>query len=106
RVREALERLNPALPSSVLDEALRKVSLLDNPRLINNNFTVHRLLTEGVEVTFQQADGSEQTEKIWLVDWNNPSHNNWLVVNQFRVLDRGGRAQVLDLVVFLNGLPI
>jgi type I restriction enzyme R subunit len=37
RLREALERLNPDLPSDLLDEAFRKLTRTESPSLIQNN---------------------------------------------------------------------
>lgn len=105
RLKEAICRLNPQVGEEVVSEAIRRVCTLDSPNLLVNNLAIHRLLTDGVDVPVRQADGSYQTKKVWLIDREQAEANDWLVVNQFRVQDRG-RPKILDMVVFVNGLPL
>ncbi len=106
RLREAISRLNPRFGDELVEEAVRKVCTLASPSMLANNLEIHRLLTEGVDVTVRQEDGSFRTRKVWLVDRQDPEQNDWLVVNQFYVRERGRRRKELDLVMFLNGLPL
>jgi type I restriction enzyme R subunit len=104
RLREALGRINPKIPAAALDEAVRKVGLTESASLIENNRTLHKLLTDGVDVSYQ-ADGREVHDKVWLIDFDTVSSNDLLVVNQFTVIeDRRNRRA--DVVVFVNGLPL
>src|ERR1700686_940944 len=50
RLRKALARLNPDLPSDTLDDAFRKLKRTDAPSLIERNRAMHRMLVEGVTV--------------------------------------------------------
>ncbi|MBA4601801.1 type I restriction endonuclease subunit R [Thermoactinomyces mirandus] len=106
RLREAVSRLNPRFGDEVVEEAVRKVCTLASPSMLANNLDIHRLLTEGVDVTVRQEDGSFRTQKVWLVDRQHAEQNDWLVVNQFSVREPGRRMKKLDLVMFLNGLPL
>lgn len=65
----------------------------------------HRLLTDGIEVSFRDRDGRERHELVWAVDWRDPGSNDWLVANQF-IVKEGDHHRRLDIAVFLNGLPI
>ena len=58
RLRQALQRLNPAVPSDAVDEAFRRLTRPDSPSLIANNHVIHKYLVEGVPVEYQRADGS------------------------------------------------
>lgn len=106
RLREAISRLNPQYDDEVVEEAVRKVCTLGSPSMLVNNLEIHRLLTEGVDVTVRQEDGNFRTRKVWLLDRQDPEQNDWLVVNQFSVREPGRRMKKLDLVMFLNGLPL
>ncbi len=53
RLRDALARLNPTLPQEALDEAFRQFTRTDSPNLITNNHRFHRLLIDGVPVSYQ-----------------------------------------------------
>jgi len=104
RLRTALESINPNIPPDALEEAIRKLSRSESPSLIENNRRFHRMLTDGVDVSYMQ-DGREVHDKVWLLDLEELENNDWLAVNQFTVTeDRRNRRP--DIVVFVNGLPL
>ena len=49
RLRSALSRLNPNVPESALDEALRKITWTETPSLVENNRRFHRPMTDGAD---------------------------------------------------------
>ena len=104
QVTAAVDRLNPHIPPEARAEALRQIQRLHSPELISNNETFHRLLTEGVNVTYQQA-GYPRGDYVWLIDFAHPENNEFYVVNQFTLLDNGVNKRP-DIVLFVNGLPL
>src|SRR5438046_7274001 len=46
RLRQALARLNPDLPSDTLEDTLRKLKRTDAPSLVERNRAIHRMLIE------------------------------------------------------------
>lgn len=50
RLREAIRRLNPAVPEEAREEALRKVLRVATPSLVQTNRVFHQMLRIGVEV--------------------------------------------------------
>ncbi|MFH0938474.1 MAG: type I restriction endonuclease [Planctomycetota bacterium] len=56
RLRNALVRLNPAVPAEAIEDAFRMVSRADAPSLVQSNRIFHRMLTDGVDVEYQ-SDG-------------------------------------------------
>jgi type I restriction enzyme R subunit len=105
RLREALDRLNPQIPAEARDEALRKVLNPESPSLVANNRKFHGMLRDGVEVEYRRSDGSIAGDRVRLIDYEDPDNNNWLVVNQFTVVEAGHNRRA-DVVVFINGLPL
>jgi type I site-specific restriction-modification system R (restriction) subunit len=105
RLQTKLEDLNPKIPLEGLQEALRKLRLISHPTLIENNRAFHRLLVEGVDVEFRNADGQIVHDKVWLIDFANPEANEFLAVNQFTV-EEGHFNRRADVVVFINGIPL
>ena len=105
RLTAALERINPELPSSSLDQVVRTVLRVEHPSLVENNRRFHRLLVNGVDVEVKQPDGSTRTDKVWLADFAHPSLNDFLAVNQFTVVEAGHKRRP-DVVLFVNGLPL
>ncbi|BBL74215.1 type I restriction endonuclease subunit R [Methylomagnum ishizawai] len=104
RTREALARLNPNLPPTARDEALRKLKHPEAPGLIANNRTFQRYLVEGVPVEYP-GEGRIVGALARLFDFDAPENNDWRVVNQYTVKD-GQHTRRPDLVVFINGLPL
>jgi type I site-specific deoxyribonuclease, HsdR family len=105
RLRDAIERLNPAIPIEAREEALRKVLRHDAPSLIGNNRAFHRMLRDGVSVEYRRDDGSIAGDYVRLIDFDNPDANDWLAVNQFTVIENQNNRRP-DIVVFVNGLPL
>lgn len=105
RLRDAIERLNPAIPSDAQDEALRKVLRIGSPSPTQTNRAFHKMLRDGVEVEYPRPDGSIAGDHVRLVDFDDPQANDWLAVNQFAVVE-GQHHRRPDLVAFVNGLPL
>ena len=104
RLQIALENINPNIPPHAIEEAVRKIARTDSPSLIENNRRFHRMLTDGVDISYMQDD-REVHDKVWLLDLEDLDNNDWLAVNQFTVIeDRRNRRP--DIVVFVNGLPL
>ncbi len=105
RLRTALARLNPNIPPDALEEAIRKLGRVDSPVPVVNNRRFHIFLTDGVPVEYQGQDGRIINANARLIDFDHPDQNDWLVVNQFTVIEHG-RNRRPDVVVFVNGLPL
>src|SRR6266566_3479935 len=105
RLRDAIARLNPAIPSDTREEALRKVLRHDAPSLVGNNRAFHRMLRDGVPVEYRRDNGSIAGDYVRLIDFDNPDANDWLAVNQFAVIEAQNNRRP-DIVVFVNGLPL
>ena len=105
RLRAALPRFNRRLLAETREEVLRRATRLTSPSLEENNLAFHRMLTKGIEVQVRRDGGGMRGDLGWLVDFDEPDNNDWLVVNQFTVIE-GKYNRRPDVMVFLNGLPI
>ena len=105
RLREAIRRLNPAIPEEAREDALRKVLRVGTPSLNQTNRTFHAMLRDGVPVEYPRADGSIAGNHARLLDFDDATANDWLAVNQFTVIE-GQHNRRPDIVVFVNGLPL
>lgn len=103
-LRKAVNRINPTIPQDSREDAIKQIQRLNSPELIANNEAFHRMLTEGIKVSYQK-DGNERGDLIWLIDFNNPEDNDFFVVNQFTVIENGVNKRP-DVVLFVNGLPL
>jgi type I restriction enzyme R subunit len=105
RLREAIRPLNLSIPEEAREEALRKVLRVGTPSLTQTNRAFHRMIRDGVDVEYPRGDGSIKGDKVLLVDFSDVQSNDWLVVNQFTVIE-GQHNRRPDIVVFINGLPL
>ncbi|KXG42688.1 type I restriction endonuclease subunit R [Tepidibacillus decaturensis] len=103
RVKDALFRINKDIPRAALEDAFRQVITFNSPSLVENNHHFHKLLTEGIEVSFKEKD-LIRTKRAYLVDFEHMDRNDFLVVNQFTILGLENRRP--DLILFINGLPL
>ncbi len=102
---EAARRLNPGIPDEALQSALRQVQISETPSLIEENRRIHRLLVDGIDIEYRRADGSIKGDKVRLIDFANPANNDFMVTNQFTVVESGHNRRP-DVVAFVNGLPL
>ena len=105
RLRDALARLNPSLPPTAIDDAVRKLSNPEGAELEARNRAFHRMLVNGVNVEYRATEGAIRGDQARAIDFDNPSNNDCLAVNQFTVTENRN-ARRPDIVLFLNGLPL
>jgi type I restriction enzyme R subunit len=104
RLREAIQRLNPDIPTVAREDALQQVMELGIPALLSANRAFHQLLVGGVPVQYQK-DGETRGDFVHLVDWSDPSKNEFWAVNQFTIKGPHNTRRA-DIVLFVNGLPL
>ncbi len=105
RLEEAVDRLNPHIPSEARHDALKKVIATETPSLIEENRRLHRAIVEGIDVEFYAEDGTIRGDKVRLIDFDDPTSNDWLALDQFTVIENGNNRRP-DVLVFVNGLPL
>lgn len=105
RLREAIERINPTLTAAQVREVSRKVTDGFGEDLGENNHAFHRILTEGVKIQVHVEGSGVEGRQAWMVDFNNPDNNDWLVTNQLTI-DGPQKTHRPDVIVYLNGLPV
>jgi type I restriction enzyme R subunit len=104
RLRAALVDLNPDVPRKAIEEAILRVRDVASPEPIRDHLDFHELLVEGVPVTVLD-EGEERAARVRLVDFDDPDRNEFLAVNQFRIVI-GQKNRRPDILLFVNGLPL
>lgn len=104
RLDNAVRRINSTIPIDAQQDAVKQVMRIASPDVLSNNETFHRLLTEGIPVT-KRVDGQERGDRVFLIDFENPLNNEFLVVNQFTIVENGVNKRP-DIILFVNGLPL
>jgi type I restriction enzyme R subunit len=104
RLRKAVTRINPDVPAGLREEAMKELTRISSPELLANNETFHRFLTEGIPVS-HYIQGDERGERVWLIDFDNPYNNDFVVANQFTIIENG-QTKRPDVILFVNGMPL
>lgn len=104
RLQEAIAKFNPSIPYEAQEEALKKVLRSDSPNLFQNNYQFHKYLTEGVDVEYRKDDRIAG-DNVWLIDYEHPENNEFLVVNQLTIIE-GNTNKRPDIVLYINGMPL
>ena len=107
RLRATLIRLNPALPPEAITAAVDELTHDRSAMSLEAaNREVYLLLKEGIKVSVHDREhGGQKTERLRVVNWDQPEDNDFLLVTQFSVT--GGLYTCRpDLVGFVNGLPL
>ena len=109
-LRAALERLNPELPASAIEDALRALTVFDVSRsMVQHNRDFYRLLRGGVPVEYRDAQGRRKSDRARVIDFDNaPGSNRFLAVRELKLtgIRTPNYSRRADLVCFVNGLPL
>jgi type I restriction enzyme R subunit len=106
RLWAALQRLNPHLSPEALNEAAAEITRDRSAMLPTDaNAEIYRLLKDGIPVHVRGEDGEQKTETARVIDWRDPSANNFLLGQQVWFQGELYKRRA-DLVGFVNGLPL
>lgn len=103
RLRNSLEVVNPELSTSAIDEAIYKIRNYEAGSLVMKNEVFMDYLQNGVQVSYQEG-GETKGALVRLVDYENPSMNDFIVANQWTYTEYETKRP--DVVIFLNGIPV
>lgn len=99
----ALTRINPDMPADAISDALFKLKNFENAELVQKNAVFMDYLQHGIEVRYL-VKGEERSGLVYLVDYNNPSKNSFVVANQWTFVENSNKRP--DVLLFINGLPL
>jgi type I restriction enzyme R subunit len=107
RLRAALARLNPGLPTEALKLA-EETLVQDRSALspIAANRDLHHLLRDGVRVEVKRPDdGKSETVTVRVIDWRDVTANDFVVASQVWIEGLLHKRRP-DTIGFVNGLPL
>lgn len=77
RLRQAIARINPDIPADSREEAIKEIQRIASPEVIANNEAFHRMLTEGIKVSYQK-EGHQRGDLVWpWILMNRKKMNSW-----------------------------
>jgi len=106
RLKSAIESLNPDVPP---DAATMAIEVISRDRSAMNpvyaNQELHEMLKNGVPVTWRDEDGVEGSDRLRVIDWENPANNDYFLTQQMWVTGDIYKKRC-DLVACINGIPL
>ena len=104
RLQTAVHKLNPTIPADAIQSAVRKLSRIATSNLLADNEEFHKMLVDGVPVEYRK--GSDiKGDSVRIVDFDCPLNNEFLVVNQYTVVQNNNNKRP-DVLLFVNGIPL
>lgn len=104
RLKAAIARINPNVSEQGQEEAFYKVLRVATTDLLQTNETFHDFLTNGITVEVSTNEGT-RGDKVFLLDYSDQTKNEFVVVNQFTVIENHQNKRP-DLILFINGIPL
>lgn len=109
RLRNRLKELNAHLPSSCIEYAINEITKSRatlTPVIANKE--VYELIKKGVYVSFKNEQGREESDYVKVIDFNDASNNEFLIVSQLSIeyLLAQNITRRPDLLLYVNGLPL
>ena len=80
---DSLQRINPLLPLSAIEETIKKLRNIEGATLVETNFRFTLLMQNGVEITYINQKKEYKTDIVKLIDFEHPELNTFSVVNQY-----------------------
>lgn len=104
RLQAAMTRLNPTIPADAVQGAARKLSRIATSNMLADNEEFHLMLVDGVPVEYRKG-GDIKGDFVQVVDFENPLNNEFLVVNQYTIVQNNNNKRP-DVLLFINGIPL
>lgn len=109
RLTKKLTALNQHLPSDCIDQAVHELckSRASLPSVLANK-EIYELIRGGVPVNFKNDQGREENDYVKVIDFHQPSNNEFVVVSQLSIeyLQTDNITRRPDVLLYVNGLPL
>jgi len=87
KLTNSLNTMNPSLEYDQIEYAVKQIERLKTTELLTDNETFHKMLTEGITVEVQKKSVT-RGEIVKLIDFDDISNNDFVVSNQFTIIDK------------------
>lgn len=101
--RSSMLNINPGITQEIISEAYKEIKNLGLLKMEDLNASFHKYIVEGVPVSYQK-DKENRTYTVKLIDFDNPTSNDFKVINQYTIIEYKNKRP--DVIVFINGIPM
>ena len=104
RLIAGIQRINPWINDENLRKVVRGLTKTQYPNLIEANQEIWTSINQCVSV-IQDLEKGNKGQTVHIIDFEHPDNNEFICTNQFKVVGVNKNI-ILDIVLFVNGLPL
>ncbi len=103
-LRTHLQRCYPDVPTTAIDDAMAAFTQHEGMDVALRNRDFHKKMTQGVSVTWKDANGNEKAKHIYPIDYDHVDNNTFVIADETTIHGKNNRRT--DLLIYINGLPL
>ncbi|MCM4153540.1 type I restriction endonuclease subunit R [Arenibacter sp. N53] len=103
-LRGFLQRTYSDVPATAINEAMASFTQHQGMDTDYRNRDFHRKCTQGISVSWKDAQGKENAKHIYPIDYENAENNSFICADEVNII--GQNARRTDVIIFINGLPL
>lgn len=103
-LRSFLQRSYPDVPPTALNEAMAIFTQQEGMDVDVRNRNFHIKMSQGIDISWKDAQGKEKARHIYPIDFQNPENNSFICADETTIIGKNTRRT--DLLIFINGLPL
>ncbi len=103
-LRSFLQSTYKGVPDTALNEAMALFTQHTGMDLDHRNRDFHRKLTQGIDISWKDAQGNEQAKHVYPINYQEPNKNSFVVADEVTIIGKNTRRT--DLLIYINGLPV
>lgn len=99
-----LQKTYPDVPITAIQETMATFTQQEGMDLDHRNQDFHRKMTQGVSVSWKDAEGKENAKHIYPINYEAPDANSFICADEVTIVGKNTRRT--DLLIYINGLPV
>ena len=103
-LRTFIQTTYPELPETAVNEAVATFTQQTSLDLDYRNREFHLKLSNGIDVSWKDANGKEHAKHIYPINYAEPEKNTFVCSDEVTIIGKNKRRA--DLLVYVNGLPL
>jgi len=103
-LRTYLKQNYPRLPDTAITDAMAAFTQHEGMDVDYRNRDFHRKMTQGVSISWKDAEGKEVAEHVYPINYAEVSKNKFVCSDEVTIIGKNTRR--CDLLIYINGLPV
>lgn len=99
-----LVKTYPNVPATAIIEAMANFTHHLGMDTDHRNRDFHRKMTQGISISWKDAQGKEYAQHIYPINYQDPEKNSFTCADEVSIVGKNNRR--CDLIIFINGLPL